>query len=355
MKRFIYKTSFFLIPFALLYFITLFFYSDTESPDLIRIGYIPNIYKNYRAKFSLNKKEKFEKLSSHKKKSYKVMTIGDSFSEQKGFGYKNMLADHFSVLHLDRIFSENPIQTLIYFANGDFFDNYNVEYVILQNVERHIVERVEKIQLKDKLMLSQIDSIILNHKIKNEDFSYKFFSTNTVEFPLYYLPKFFLKKNYLSNKITYNVELNTASLFSNKSSKLLFFSQDRRKTEKNNTKEKVDSLNLVFNILAQKLRQKNIKLIVLPSPDKYDFYYDYITEKKEFKKPLFFDLMKAEKKDYIYIDSKEILTANINKEQDIYFYDDTHWSPVASKIIVDKLKSEIEKSDNSTNPILSAH
>ena len=355
MKRFIFKTSFFLIPFALLYFITLFFYSDTESPDLIRMGYIPNIYKNYRAKFSLNVDEKFEKLSNHKKKSYKVMTIGNSFSEQAGFGYKNMLADHFSVLHLDRIFSENPIQTLIYFANGDFFDNYNVEYVILQNVERQIVERINNIELKDKLMLSQIDSTILNHKIKNEDCSYKFFSTNTVEFPLHYLPKFFFKKNYLSNKKTYNVELNTTSLFSNKSSKLLFFSQDIRNVEKNNTKEKVDSLNWVLNIIALKLRQKNIKLIVLPSPDKYDFYYDYIAEKKEFKKPIFFDLMKAEKKEYIYIDSKEILTSNLKKEQDIYFYDDTHWSPIASKIIVDRIKGEIENSDQSMNPNLSAH
>ena len=52
---------------------------------------------------------------------------------------------------------------------------------------------------------------------------------------------------------------------------------------------------------------------------------------------------------HIYIDAKEILASKIKYEQDIYFYDDTHWSPVASKIIADNIKSEIVESNNSTN------
>ena len=86
-------------------FISLVFYSDAESPDLLRLGYIPNIHKGYRDKFQLNEKEKFDKLSNHKKKKYRILTIGDSFSEQAGYGYKNMLANDFSVLHVDRFIS----------------------------------------------------------------------------------------------------------------------------------------------------------------------------------------------------------------------------------------------------------
>jgi hypothetical protein len=59
--------------------------------------------------------------------------------------------------------------------------------------------------------------------------------------------------------------------------------------------------------------------------------------------------LKEKNKDYIYIDAKEILVSKIKNEQDIYFYDDTHWSPVASKIIADNIKSEIVESDNKTN------
>lgn len=300
MKRFIYKTSFFLIPFILMYFISLVFYSTTESPDLLRLGYIPNIYKNYRAKFILTEKVKFDTLSNPKSKKYKILTIGDSFSEQAGFGYKNLLANNFRVLHVDRFISKNQIQTLINLANGNFFDNYNVEYVILQNIERHYIDNIKKISLNDKIMLNQIDSIILNHKIEKEDYSYNFFSKTTIKFPINFT-KFFLKKNYLANDEVYNMELNTSSLFSNKSSKLLFYKIDFKSTEENNINKNINDLNAVLNTIALKLRQRNIKLIVLPSPDKYDLYYDYIAEKKGFTKPMFFDLMKAQKKDYIYI------------------------------------------------------
>jgi hypothetical protein len=342
MKRFIYKTSFFLIPIILMYFISLVFYSATESPDLLRLGCIPNIYKNYRAKFSLTEEIKYDDLSNPKSSKYKILTIGDSFSEQAGLGYKNILANNFSVLHVDRFISNNQIQTLINFTNGNFFDHYNVEYVILQNVERHFIDNAKNIHLNEKIMVNEIDSIILNRKIKQEKYLYNFFAKTTIKFPLYNFPKFFLQKNYLANKNVYNVELNTPLLFSNKSSKLLFYHKDLKSTEENNNPRNIDSLNAVLNTITLKLRQRNIKLIVLPSPDKYDLYYDYIAEKKGFTKPIFFDLMKAQKKDYIYIDSKAVLKANIKSKQDIYYYDDTHWSPVASKIIANKIKGEIE-------------
>ena len=349
MRKFIYKTSFFFAPFILLYFISIILYSDTESPDLLRIGYIPNIYNGYRTKFQLSINEKFDKLSNTKKNKYKILTIGDSFSEQAGFGYKNILANDFSVLHVDRFISNNQIQTLINLANGDFFDTYNVEYVILQNVERNIINNTKNIRINDKIMLCEIDSLIFNHKIKEVDYSYNFFSKATVKFPLYHIPKFFFQKNYLSNETVYNIELNTHSLFSNNSNKLLFYHKELKSTDKNNVKENIESLNILLNTIDQKLRQRNIKLIVLPTPDKYDLYYDYITEKKDLTKPIFFNLLKAKTKDYIYIDAKEILASKIKYEQDIYFYDDTHWSPVASKIIADNIKSEIVESNNSTN------
>ena len=55
-----------------MFFISLVFYSGAESPDLLRLGYIPNIHKGYRDNFQLNEKEKFDKLSNHKKKKYKI-------------------------------------------------------------------------------------------------------------------------------------------------------------------------------------------------------------------------------------------------------------------------------------------
>jgi hypothetical protein len=43
-----------------------------------------------------------------------------------------MLAGDFNILHIDRFISGNQIQKFIELCNGNFFDTYKVQYVILQ-------------------------------------------------------------------------------------------------------------------------------------------------------------------------------------------------------------------------------
>lgn len=341
MRKLIFKTLIFIVPFLVLYIITFFLYSVKENPDLLRLGYIPNIYKDYRQVFNFNKPEKFELLSKSSKRKFKILTIGDSFSEQKGIGYNNMLADDFSVLHVDRFISDNQIQTLINLINGNFFVKYKIDYVILQNVERHIIDNTERIDCKGKIMVNEVDSLIHNHKPKQEIYKYELFSKTTLKFPLS-SAGFFYRKNYLSNGFVYNVETNNKSLFSNNSDKLLFLYQDLLRVRKNNLLENAQRLNDILNDISARLNQKNIKLIVLPSPDKYDMYYDCIVEKQNLIKPVFFENFKTLKKDYIYIDSKEILSKKLSTQKDIYFFDDSHWSPVGSKLIANAIKKEIK-------------
>lgn len=341
MRKLVFKTLMFIVPFLALYCITYLFYSTKESPDLLRLGYIPNIFEDYRKAFDFNKTEKFELLSKSSHRNFKVLTVGDSFSEQYGIGYKNILADDFSVLHVDRFISENQIQTLINLINGDFFYKYKIDYVILQNVERYIIDNTENIDFTSQMNCNQIDTLVYNHKPKQEDYKYEFFSSATLKFPLS-SADFFLRKNYLSNKFVYNVQLNTKSLFSNHSDKLFFYYQDLVKIKKNNLPENSKKLNDILNIISGKLKQKNIKLIVLPSPDKYDMYYDYIVDKKNLTKPVFFENFEKLSKNYIYIDSKEILSQKLKSQKDLYFFDDTHWSPIGSKLIVNEIKEIIK-------------
>lgn len=350
MKALILKTTFFTAPFALLYLFCLLFYSNTETPDLLRLGSIPNLDENYHQKFEFRQNVKYDSISNvlysiNKKKKYTILTIGDSFSEQENLGYKNFLAQNFSVLHIDRFISNNQIQTLINLLNGDFFDKYDIKYVILQNVERLTIENVKNISLQDKMTLSQIDSLIKlrNDKYKQinkKDTKQDFFSKRTIKFPLYDFPKFLFSENYLSDNSVFNVEINS-ELFSNNLSKLLFLNYDLVQSTQNNNLKNIDSLNIVLNIISQKLSQRNISLIFLPSPDKYDLYYEFIVDKDSFTKPVFFDIMKNTKKEYIYIDSKEILLSQIEKK-DLYFYDDTHWSPISAEIIANKIQDIIQ-------------
>lgn len=343
MKTFFIKTAFFTIPFVFLYIITGLFYSSYESPDLIRLGCFPNVSSEYSNKFQneFNRKIYFNKFSKTKKFKGKILTIGDSFSEQGSFGYKNYLAEKYPLLHIDKFISGNQIQTLFELSNGDFFEKQNIEYVILENVERNFVANAENIDPSRIIMTSQLDNIVSNQKPFKENNKDVFFSKKTIQFPFWML-RYYFDDNYLSNRYVYNVILKTNNLFSNNSNKLLFVYRDLSNLERNNDLIGVQKLNDVLNDLSNRLRCKKIKLIVLPAPDKYDLYYDYILDKTNFPKPFFFKHLASLEKNYTYIDSKKILSAQLESKKDIYFYDDTHWSPIASKSISDEIIKTIK-------------
>lgn len=208
MRRFLLKSLCFVFPFFVLYALTRFLYSHTGAPDLLRIGYIPNVYPSYRKKFDSDLSIRFAYLSSSKKKKFKILSIGDSFSDQGAAGYQNILSDSFSILHFDNYISNNPIQTLIGLCNSDFFSQYEFEAVILENVERHLTGNVEKIDTFFKLPFHRIDSIVhprpekenlRKHSSPSNPFKYDFFSRVTIEFPLYHLPRYFFNQSYLAN------------------------------------------------------------------------------------------------------------------------------------------------------------
>ena len=86
------------------------------------------------------------------------------------------------------------------------------------------------------------------------------------------------------------------------------------------------------------MKEKDIKLIVLIAPDKYSFYYNDLLD-NHYPEPILFDVLDALPIDYLYFNSKKILLEK--KTIDLYFFDGTHWSPLASKIIADKLREKI--------------
>lgn len=332
----------------LMYGITLRFYSDSDAPDLLRIGYIPNINPSYHASVIPAKHAgKFRLLSSTRSGNFKLLTIGDSFAEQNGFGFKSILSESRSILHVDRFISTNQIQTLFSLANSDFFDSVKVEYVLLEHVERNLLRNAGAINANRQLSMANIDSIVQAREKPKTNHNYKFFDRTTVTFPLWHFPKFFLAKNYVANGQVYNMELKNDKLFSNESTKLLFYYHDYTSITKNNDHYNVYELNNVLNAVTRKLQLRGIKLIVLLAPDKYDLYYEYILNPKGMAKPIFFDLMKGMKKDYIYIDGKALLMPNMGVKRDVYFQDDSHWSPIAAQIIAAEINAVLDKTEAS--------
>jgi hypothetical protein len=352
MKKFILKSSVFIFPFSILYLLTFFFLSVDEQPDLIRLGKIPFIHRFY----SINNNDANPHIyyttfinNKNLNKEFKIVTIGDSFSEQGAFGYKNIIAKHHSLLHIDRYYGENPLQTLINLTNGDFFDQYNVQYLILQCVERKFIEWSEDINLKSRTNINELDTFI--SKGIQENFLFKpqknnFFCKETLIFPLYNIPRYIFKQNYLSNNFVWNVALTKKQFFGIENNNLLFLNNDLIATKKNNKKNNIIRLNEQLNLVAKKLEKRGIKLIVLPAPDKYSLYYDYIEEKDKFEKPLFLSILSSLDKNYLYIDTKKLLLKEIDTKKELYYFGDTHWSFVSSKLIGDEINKLIKNAEN---------
>ena len=348
MKRLLVKTGLVCLPiFMLLVFV--FVCYSTDEGDLLRMGYV--FYKGDCRKVfkkELAKPILFDTISNSKiDKKYTVLTIGDSFSEQKGFGYNNYLIEgsNISVLHFDRFLHNNPIETVYGILNGNTLNKIKINYIILESVERGFVKRGYNINYKKRIDLDSIYEISKKHKnnvLKKENDIDKL-PSRSVKF-LFQNFLYFLDDNaYLSD--VYKVKT-TEKLFSIDANELLFFSDDIKNIKENNDLDKISHLNDELNKLSEILKMRGIKLIVLPCPDKYDFYYDFIVEKNRYPKPLFFDYFEKFPKKYIYINSKLVLKSEIKDKKDMYFFDDTHWAPISSMIIANRLKNIMNRNNN---------
>ena len=354
MKKLIYSTAKFVLPYFIIFFISVIFY-PLHKGDLLRMAYIPDLYPNYKENLRAEIPEppkKYVMLSENpSNKFYKVLTIGDSFSEFGPLGYNNYIAQHVPTLHIDRHISKNPFQTLSELVDDGFFDEYKVEYVVLQSVEREIVDRVSPDALVEKTTFEEIkkelnvkaDPESTNKKATGEHNAptHTFFSNQSLSF-LFNATTFLLGKKHIKNVYCY--PMISDGLFSNGSDHLLFYDDDYITLTANNNEGNIQYLNHTLNLLNDKLSKKNIKLIVLVAPDKYGMYYNYIKDKNGLTKPVFFSLMQKQQKNYIFIESKTKLTEQIsNGVKDIYYYDDSHWTPKAGKVIADEILFQIKK------------
>lgn len=352
MKKFIIKSLYYLVPILILHLFVYTFQASHTTGDLLRIGHITNYNSNYREIFDAEYNNKLcisKVLDNNVSSSNDVFSIGDSFSQQGVIGYQNYLCKNYklSVLHFDeQLNSGNPIEDLYGLVNGDFFKTHKVKYIILQSVERSLTYRGLKIDTT-KIITHKKFHYRKKNTSQNKQINkvLNFPSDKIIKIPYYISKYYFIKDDCKFNNQVYRAKT-TKQLFTNQKKEILFYFEDIKFTKTNNEKENILTLNKVLNNLSQKLLKKGIKLILLPSPDKYDLYYDYIVnnnDNQKYPKPFFFDLLRSLNKKYLYIDTKSILSQKIKKNQkDIYYYDDTHWSPWAAKIVAKKIDSIIK-------------
>ncbi|REG91509.1 alginate O-acetyltransferase AlgX-related protein [Algoriphagus antarcticus] len=340
MKRFFIKLLALAIPFGILLIITYLNY-ESEKGDLIRIGYIPNSFPDYRNKFEseLSRKISFDKLSSDSiNREYDVLTIGDSFSEQGAAGYQNYLASIYgkSVLHLDNSLHSNPFQVLISLKNGGFFEEFKIKNVILEVVERHFIENFMQLKIDSSINYKSFNPVLKNN-LGGEEMSQ--LSNRILKFPYYAINRKLYPKELVS--LVYARKLKNKP-FSVAENTLYFYHLDVANIALNNSMDKLQNINNVLNDFNNKLENSGVNLIVFPVPDKYHFYKDDLEDTDGFVKPLLFSNYAKLNKEYAFLD---LLDAQENQEfniLDFYYYDDSHWSPEGSKVVAEQLVELVE-------------
>lgn len=304
---------------------------------MIKIN-LPNNYNNIFENITL--KEKFVINNDIFRSDIEILTIGDSFSQQDLLGYQNYLGKKLDkeILNVSVYKGYSPIETLNWMLDIGYFDNKEIKYVILENVERYAAQRALKIS-NINLGINDFQSYYLKlrektHKINNQ----KFINIGNIKKLYYKIAYKFSENAFISPVYITNL---TKEFFSENNRKLLFYYEDLENIELN--QNNIKKINKNLNILAEKIQNRGMKLIVFYAPNKYTLYSSYILNSK-YPQNFFFEGLSKEEKNYLYLDSKEILDKKIkNGDKDIYYLNDTHWSPKAAKIIGESLGELIEK------------
>ena len=332
--------------------------------DLARMTYSVDLIDKRSTDIDLQKKH--IKYNEYLGNNVDFITIGDSFSEGASSGknpyYQDYIASIYNVSVLNiKLFENNKnyIETIYSLLNSGQLEKLGVKYILIESIQRRSLERFAINDMN--INISNIDNFknqILNNQ-KNDNLIQ---SHSNEQFEINWIDVFnsiFSKSNNNDVSVINNLNLNAfiynakfkikghgkmaphvyrellnKDFFSTEVSRDLLFYDEDLKYLKYESEENIKLLNNNFNLLAKALGEKNIKLIFMPAVDKYNLYSPYIIS-NTYQKSIFFEYLDSLPKDYIFINTKKILSEQLEKgEKDIFYADDTHWSHKASEVII---------------------
>lgn len=269
-----------------------------------------------------------------------ILTIGDSFFNAGAGGLNPFFQDYLAtktnlrILNIQSLktgYSELDTINILY--NSGWLDTLKPKAIIIETVQRLAIPRyARKYDFNKTMQYNEIkDDLLTDAKWKKflEVPSVSFINTGNYKF-LYYAFLYQYKEN--AQKNVYKFKL-TKELFNvkNKDSLLVYY-DDIISARKVKTSD-IELINHNFNMLADKLETKGIKLYFMVAANKFDAYYDCL-ENKGYAISDFFNILDSLEKKYYFINTLNILKPLIKDGVlDIYFADDTHWSYKASEAI----------------------
>lgn len=332
MKRFIIKTSLYFIPLCCIYGGYIYTHNNI-SGDIGRLGKIAfgKEYCSYLEQNYLSNNLTIDKLIDSSNNlpcinTSKVITLGDSFSQQGIFGYQNYLAHLLGDSIINIIRNGSKIETAISLLNSNFINRSNCHTFVLECVDRYLISSLWNIDFEIQYTLPENTNMQEVLDVKEESKLHELFSWIRLQF------------GYDNPIFTHKLK---QSCFSHKyySHTLFRYIDDFNFIETKNTDIEKAKENLI--LLNQKFSEKEIKLIFLIAADKYDVYRPFM---KDDSLPI--DTTTDELSNLpgiCIINTKPLLQKMVyDGEKDVYMVNDTHWSYKASEVVAQKLTQTID-------------
>ncbi len=258
--------------------------------------------------------------------TFQILTIGDSFSQQGKRGYQQFIGNKlgYNITNLQRG-SNSPEQKFINILITNQIDSGSI--VVIESVERAFVNRLAYLQLSNQ-QVSNITPKQNEDITKNNNYprarGFRALS-RWIRLTLGYqnpTRHFNLSKSCFSN-INYSNELYIYDSPWDKDGDLHF------QYLENDIKHKA-----LENLLKLKQVADDyyIQLIYVVAANKYDVYSPWITNNPypmDETMQIFADLDTT-----WFVDTKRLLQSHVEAGvKDVYYVNDTHWSPVGAKIV----------------------
>ena len=105
----------------------------------------------------------------------------------------------------------------------------------------------------------------------------------------------------------------------------------------------IPTIQSTFQALLDKAREKHLKLVLLVPPDKYDLYQQYIVDNPYAQKGVNETIKTILDDDPHVVLAKDRLQPMVDRgEQDVYLYNDTHWSYKAASVVADQVFERLQ-------------
>lgn len=312
-----------------------------NSGDLGKLGYFyidKNNQDNLSPQLSENKVDEYNDTIQGK---YRIITIGDSFSQQGISGYQNYLATNLRERILNypspRKQGYYPEEIAMYLLNNDIYNKLGCKIVIIETVEREFVQHI--LNYRD---IKQIDYHIketrypfktMSLKKKSPSRKNKDYLMETFKYLKYQL--------YKSKRPVKEVTLDADYFSAPPYNILYFYEKDLIKLSISN-EEKKNILNKL-NSIHDTFDKNGIQLYYLIAPDKYDIYQPHI-KNNPYQPKIILDQLEDETKQLEwFINPRDTLREMTSKGiKDVYHIDDSHWTVKACEAISNMIANKIQ-------------